>query len=117
MTDDQKRDVELKLKNLTIPNARQFWNEITEWLDSLITGCDRKYEQAKTYEDFKELQILKRLCERMKKLPENMAICLRQQLAEPSSGDKIDEEMKLNFFAPTTQGVKQEVKHGRRKKG
>jgi len=100
-------DLKVKLAHLTVDGARDFWNEIEEWLTAMAVGCQRKYDRAKTIDEFKEAQILKRLCERMKKLPDNMVIYLREQIAEPSPDDEKREEKMLNFLTEP-YGVKHE---------
>ena len=107
---DNKADIQIKLSHLTIDGAREFWNEIEEWLDSIIADCIRKYDKVKTIDEMKEKQILKRLCERMKVLPENMVLKLRDTLANASSGDRNEEAM-LNFITEPI-GVKQEGNDG-----
>ena len=99
-------DVQLKLSRLTVPGAREFWDEIEEWLDAIITKCTKDYDRVKTIDEMKEKQILKKLCQRMKDLPDYMVTTLRLQLAEPSPSDKIDEDKILNFIADNPVGVK-----------
>lgn len=102
-----KTDIKIKLGNLTGEGVRPFWNEIKEWLQSITDKCTRDFDKVKTLDELKEKQILKRLCLRMMELPENMVLTLQAQLADTLSGD-ITDEVRLNFFAEPSTGVKQE---------
>lgn len=111
MTDNERKDLEIKLRHLTIDGARDFWNEIEEWLDAIILKCEKKFDRAETLEEFKEAQIMKRVCEKLKHVPDNMALYLKQQLAETTPGDKKSVEDALNFVRAKPD-VKQEAKDG-----
>ena len=113
MTEEEKirGDMETKLKHLTFPGASDFWGEIKEWLDALISKCEKKYDRATTFDEFKEAQIMKKVCQKLRDLPEKMAIELRQLLAEPTPGETKSVEEMLNFIA-RPEGVKQEDKNG-----
>lgn len=88
MTETDREQMKRKLRNLTFDGARYFWDEIVEWLDSGIATAEKKLRHVKTFEEFKEWQIYIKVCERLKNLPENMVIQLRQLLAETTDGDK-----------------------------
>ena len=99
-----EKDLELalqqKLSNLTIDRARDFWNEIVEYLDAMVVRCDtilRKLDATDL--DIRKAQIMRDVCTRLKGLPERMVESVRKQLAEGSSGAKDDLEV-LNFFKP-----------------
>ena len=87
-----------KLSHLTIDGAREFWNEISEYLDSMVGRCDVELRKASTMDDVRKAQILRDTCLRLKGLPDRMAISLRDQLAADSSGVKKEELDALNFF-------------------
>lgn len=86
-----------KLAHLTIDGAREFWNEITEYLESMTNKCDNTLRKLDASDlDIRKAQIMRDVCTRLKGLPERMVESIRKQIAE-GSGEKDDLEV-LNFF-------------------
>jgi hypothetical protein len=101
MDKELKAALQQKLSNLTIERARDFWNEICEYLDAMMVRCDNALRKLDATDlDIRKAQIMRDVCTRLKGLPERMVESVKKQLAEGSSGEKDDLDV-LNFFKPS----------------
>ena len=92
--------LERKLSHLTCEGARDFWNEISEDLDSQIRKCERAVRDYRLPDiEVKKAQIQLFVCERLKGLPERLVESIRKQLADKPSSEE-DGLKVANFVKP-----------------
>ena len=100
MEKDLELALQLKLQHLTIPGAREFWNEVCDDLDSMIVLCERAIRDYKLPDsEVKKAQIQLFVCERLKKIPEAMVVRIKKQLAEEPDSEKTGFDV-VNFLKP-----------------